>query len=119
MKRRDRKLSSSLLNMLILIIFLASFSVIAQDNSSGSEDAKVDEMTNKLNKKLILSDDQQSEVQNILLDYFDGLQYKPGNGEAAAKLKKNADEKIQDLFDSKQKMKFSIISDDWWALAKD
>jgi len=119
MKIRNRKLSSRLLNMLIFIIFLASFSIFAQVDTSKSENPQVDEMTDKLNKKLLLSDEQKSEVQSILQEYFDGLQNTSGNGEEAAKLKITADEKIQDLFDRKQKMKFDIISDDWWSLAKD
>ena len=118
MKNRNRKLSSRILNMIILLIFLASFSIFAQDETSKSENPQVDEMTDKLNKKLLLSDEQKSEVQNILQEYFDGLQNTSGNGEEAAKLKSASDEKIQNLFDSKQKMKFDIISDDWWSLAK-
>ena len=118
MKNRKRTSSSRILNLIILIFFFASFSLFGQDESSKSEKAKINEMTDKLNKKLILSDEQQSEVQKILQKYFDGLQNKSVNAEEAAKLKNDADKKIQNLFDSKQKMKFSIISDDWWALAK-
>lgn len=118
MKSRKRTLSSRILNLFILIIFFASFSLIAQEKSSKSENSKVNEMTEKLNQKLILSDKQIDQVKSILHDYFTGLQTTSGNGKEAAKLQSTADEKIQILFDKKQKMKFGIISDDWWALAK-
>jgi hypothetical protein len=124
MKRRNRKSSLNSLKMLLAIIFFASFSLFAQDESTKSEgtkseNPKIDEMTDKLNKKIILSEEQISEVKNILQEYFDELQNTEGNGDEADKLKEAADKKIQDLFDKKQKMKFSIISDDWWALSKD
>ena len=75
-------------------------------------------MTEKLNQKLILTDKQIKDIKSILNEYFKGLQSTSGNGKEAAKLQSTADEKIQNLFDKKQKMKFNIISDDWWALAK-
>ncbi len=34
------------------------------------------------------------------------------------KVRKIADAKIEDLLDNKQKMKFDIIREDWWALTK-
>jgi signal recognition particle GTPase len=105
--------------MLIAILFLASSTLFAQAKSSKSENPIIDEMTDKLNKKIILSDEQINDVRKILQEYFDGLQKTEGKGDEAKKIQKAADEKIQSIFDKKQKMKFSIISDDWWALAKD
>ncbi|UCH64953.1 MAG: hypothetical protein JSW63_10095 [Ignavibacterium sp.] len=119
MKSRNRKSTFNFFKMLFVTIFLASFSLFAQAESTKSENPKIDEMTDKLSKKLILSDEQISDVRSILQNYFDGLQRTEGNGKEADKLQQDADEKIQDIFDKKQKMKFSIISDDWWALAKD
>ena len=118
MKIRIRKMSSHISKMLLLIILSASFTLFSQDESSKSENSKVNEMTDKLNQKLLLSEEQKNEVEKILQEYFDGLQNESGNGEEAAKLQNTADEKIQSLFDKKQKMKFRIISNDWWALAK-
>ena len=118
MKSRNRTSSSQLLNTLFFLIFFASFSIFAQDEGSNNTNSKIEEMTDKLNKKLQLTDEQKIDVQIILQKYFDGVQNKSGNSEEALKLKNVADEKIQNLFDSKQKMKFNIISDDWWALAK-
>jgi hypothetical protein len=105
--------------MLLAIIIFAPFSLLAQADSTKSHNPKIDEMTGKLNKKLILTDEQIIEVRILLQEYFEGIQIIEGNGDEAAKLQKEADEKIQELFDKKQKMKFSIISDDWWALAKE
>ncbi len=119
MKKRNIKSSFTFLKILIPIIFLAAFSLFAQAKSLKSENPKIDEMTDKLVKKLILSDEQISDVRKLLREYFDGLQNLDGNGNEADKLKNTIDEKIQDLFDKKQKMKFSIISDEWWALAKE
>ena len=113
------KLSFNFLKILIPIIFLASLSVFAQAKSSKSENPIIDEMTDKLDKKLILSDNQISDVRKILQEYFDKVQKIDGNGKEADKLQNAADDKIQGIFDKKQKMKFSIISEDWWALAKE
>ena len=119
MKISNRKSSLNFLRMLLAIIFFASISICAQGEITKSNNPKIDEMTGKLNKKLILTDEQIIDLRIILQEYFEGTQNTEGNGEEAAKLQKDADEKIQELFDKKQKMKFSIISDDWWALAKD
>jgi glutamine synthetase type III len=117
------KLNNNISSIKILgmaLIFLISSTILSspvtilQDNS----DAKINEMTTKLVKKLLLTKNQEEDVKNILMEYFKGLENISGNGAMEEKVRKIADAKIEDLLDNKQKMKFDIIREDWWALTK-
>lgn len=59
----------------------------------------------KLQQKILLSEDQTAKVRNILNDYL-----------ANASGNKNAPvlDKIEGFLDQKQKSKFEIIKNDWW-----
>jgi len=100
--------------ILISTTILCSAETILQDNGN----AKINEMTTKLVKKLLLTKNQEEDVRNILIEYFEGLEDISGNGSLEEKVRKIADAKIEDLLDNKQKMKFDIIREDWWALTK-
>jgi hypothetical protein len=100
--------------ILISTTMLSSAETILQDNTN----AKINEMTTKLVKKLLLTKNQEEDVKNILNEYFKGLEDISGNGANEEKVRKIADAKIEDLLDNKQKMKFDIIREDWWALTK-
>ena len=108
------KFLSLAFTILISTTILISAESTLQDNSN----AKVNEMTNKLVKKLLLTNNQEEKVKNILNEYFKGLENISGNGSVEEKVRKIADAKIEDILDNKQKMKFDIIREDWWALAK-
>ena len=108
------KFLSLAFTILISTTILISAESTLQDNSN----AKVDEMTNKLVKKLLLTNNQEEKVINILNEYFKGLENISGNGSVEEKVRKIADAKIEDIFDNKQIMKFEIIREDWWALTK-
>ncbi|MCH8035146.1 MAG: hypothetical protein IH950_15505 [Bacteroidetes bacterium] len=98
--------------MLISTTIFISAESILQDNSK----AKVNEMTIKLVQKLLLTKNQEVKVKNILNEYFTGLENISGNGSVEERVRKIADAKIENLLDKKQKMKFEIIHEDWWAL---
>ncbi len=108
------KFLSLAFTILISTTILISAESTLQDNSN----AKVNEMTNKLVKKLLLTNNQEEKVINILNEYFKGLENISGNGSVEEKVRKIADAKIEDIFDNKQIMKFEIIREDWWALTK-
>ena len=108
------RILSLTLMFLIGITILISAESTLQDNGN----AKVNEMTTKLVKKLLLTKKQEEKVKNILIEYFNGLENLSGNGANVEKVRKIAEAKIENLLDNKQKMKFDIIREDWWALTK-
>ena len=118
MKLNNKISSIKILSLVFFILIsstiLSSAETILQDNAN----AKINEMTTKLVKKLLLTKNQEEEVKNILIEYFKGLENISGNGSVEKKVRGIADAKIEDILDKKQKMKFDIIREDWWALAK-
>ena len=118
MKLNNKITSLKILSLAFFILIsttmLSSAETILQDNTN----AKINEMTTKLVKKLLLTKNQEEDVKNILNEYFKGLEDISGNGSLEEKVRKIADAKIEDLLDNKQKMKFDIIREDWWALTK-
>lgn len=113
------KISSIKIFGLALIIFISTSILIpAKSFLQDNNDAKVNEMTTKLVKKLLLTKNQEKDVKNILIEYFKDLENLSGNGVMEEKVRKIADAKIEKILDNKQKMKFDIIHDDWWALTK-
>ena len=118
MKLKNKISSIEILSLAIIILISTTISISAESTLQANSDAKVNEMTNKLVKKLLLTRDQEEEVKNILFEYFTGLENISGNGSVEEKVREIADAKIEDILDSKQKMKFDIIREDWWALAK-
>ena len=117
--KRSKKISLIVILVLAFIILLSTpISISAKSTLQDNNDAKVNEMTDRLVKKLLLTKNQEEEVKNILIEYFKGLENISGNGSVEEKVREIADAKIEDILDSKQKMKFDIIREDWWALAK-
>ncbi len=91
------KFLSLAFTILISTTILISAESTLQDNSN----AKVNEMTNKLVKKLLLTNNQEEKVKNILNEYFKGLENISGNGSVEEKVRKIADAKIENLLDDK------------------
>ena len=118
MKRNSKVSSINILSLAFVILMSTSISISAKSTLQDNSDAKVNEMTDKLAKKLLLTKNQEEEVKNILIEYFTGLENISGNGSVEEKVREIADAKIEDILDSKQKMKYDIIREDWWALAK-
>ena len=115
----NKKISSIRILILSSIILISTTILISAESTlQDNGDAKVNEMTTKLVKKLLLTKNQEDEIKNILIEYFKGLENISGNGSIEEKVRKIADTKIENLLDDKQKMKFDIIREDWWALTK-
>ena len=118
MKLSKNKSSIKLLTLAFIILISTPISISAKSTLQDNSDAKVNEMTDKLSKKLLLTKSQEEKVKVILNEYFTGLENISGNGSVEEKVREIADAKIEDILDNKQKMKFEIIREDWWALAK-
>jgi archaellum component FlaF (FlaF/FlaG flagellin family) len=107
-----------ILSLAFIILISTTILISAKSTLQDNGNAKVDEMTDKLAKKLLLTKNQEVKVKNILNEYFKGLENISGNGSIEKKVRKIADAKIENLLDNKQKMKFDIIREDWWDLTK-
>ncbi len=118
MKLNKKVSSIKILSLAFIILISTPISISAKSTLQDNSDAKVNEMTNKLVKKLLLTNNQEEKVKNILNEYFKGLENISGNGSVEEKVRKIADAKIEKILDNKQKMKFEIIHEDWWALTK-
>lgn len=84
------------------MLFGFMFSLSAQDNKTDAA-AKA---TDRLQQKLLLSNEQAVKVKSLVLEHFD-------------QLKKNETSdlqtKIESLLNDKQKEKFNIIKKDWFS----
>ncbi len=117
MKIANKFLSLNIKTLCVLIIFAAAVLIPAQDSLKNNSKTKIYEMTNKLVKKILVTEKQKNKLENILIEYFEGRQKLSGNGKKEGVLRQNADDKIKILLDKKQNMKFKIIADHWWELA--
>jgi hypothetical protein len=118
MKLRNKLSSIKILSLALIYLISTTVLISAKSNFQDNSNAKVNEMTTKLVKKLLLTKNQEEKVKNILLEYFKDLENLSGNGSMEEKVRKIADTKIESILDNKQKMKFDIIREDWWALTK-
>ena len=118
MKLNNKISSIKTLSLAFIILISTTILISAKSTLQDNGNAKVNEMTNKLVKKLLLTKNQEVKVKNILNEYFKGLENISGNGSLEEKVRKIADAKIENLLDNKQKMKFDIIREDWWDLTK-
>ena len=85
---------------ILFFVFIFIFSANAQSTSKVNDD-----LTLKLQQKILLTPKQADQIKIILNDYFN----------APTEEKRSATEsKIESLLDAKQKMKYSIIKKDWW-----
>ena len=100
---------------IILLSVIISVFNYAQPNHQENNIVKANEMADKLTKKLLLTEKQEGSIKSILLDYFEATQNIIGDGNKKKSLQQEAENKIIILLDNKQKMKFSIIKDDWWS----
>ncbi len=117
MKIANKFLSLNFKTLCAIIILVAAVLMSAQESLEDNSSSKISEMTNKLVKKILLTEKQKIKIENILIEYFEGRENLSGNGEKESVLRQNADDKIKVLLDKKQDMKFNIIADQWWDLA--
>ncbi len=84
----------------LMVTFIASLSVYAQTKNKAAE-----EMSVKLQQKVLLTKDQTNKVKDILENYFNTT-----NQSTLESSKKG----IEAVLDKKQKAKYDIIKKDWW-----
>ena len=105
----------------ISIIFFVCAAMFAQtDMKSNLTDEEVNDLTSKLAMKLLLNDSQKSAVSGLLKTYGSELQkITAGSGEIRYKDKQDLvtsiNSQIESLLDSKQKMKYDVLKQDWWS----
>ena len=104
----------------ILFLIIAPAGVSQTSQNQQSEAKQINKMVEKLKAKLLLNDTQVKSLETILEEYFSEvskLTNSPSGKGEIKPLRDAADTKISKLLDSRQKMKFSIIHDEWWNLA--
>ena len=105
----------------ISIMILICAAMFAQtDMKSNLTDDEINDLTNKLVMKLLLTDSQKSAVSGLLKTYGSELQkVTAGSGEIRYKDKQDLissiNSQIESLLDSKQKMKYDVLKQDWWS----
>ena len=115
-------MKTKILNINILIfsilftLIMTSF-LIAQEAQQNNNSKKINEMMVKMTNKLLLTDIQKDKIKSVLEEYFSGRQKLTDDGKKLAGLQNTSEKRILNLLDSKQKMKYSIIKEEWWALA--
>ena len=105
-----------------LLAFLSTGNSYAQDSKTINLDSdEIAALTSKLSKKILLSQEQNNQVIALLNDYSKQQNAIRGTNASTVtddnKMKQlvtSTDEKIINLLDEKQKMKFEIIKTDWW-----
>jgi len=102
---------------IILTVFFYVFSASAQTKSaSGLTDDEINQLSSNLAMKLLLNDSQEASVVNALKSYRSDLGKVMSGSvqEAQNKIMSVTNEQIVALLDSKQAMKYNVISSDWW-----
>jgi uncharacterized membrane protein required for colicin V production len=85
---------------ILFFVFIFIFSGNAQTASKTNDD-----LTSKLQQKILLTQTQAEQIKTLLNDYFNN----PSEEKRSV-----LESKIESLLDSKQKMKYSIVKKDWW-----
>ena len=101
--------------ILSLLFYLTS--VTAQTNTkAGLTDDEINQLSSNLAMKILLNDSQTTAVTNLLKTYRSDLSKVMSSSiqEAQNKLISSTNAQIVTLLDSKQQMKFNVISADWW-----
>lgn len=117
MKTTFYKLISHTLIAASLCIVILLSEVVNAESTVPINPNKIAQMTNKLAKKLLLSENQAAAVRQILKEYFQDYSAAAGNVSKQRAARQNATSKILAILDRKQKMKFDIIVNDWWAMS--
>jgi hypothetical protein len=88
-------------------LFLVSSVTLYAQVEEKSNAELVKSMTDNLKQKILLTDEQTTRVRTILSDYV-------SNKNATAADLTSAQQKLENLLDNKQKMKYNIIKNEWW-----
>ncbi|QQS37451.1 MAG: hypothetical protein IPM56_05710 [Ignavibacteriales bacterium] len=95
-------------NLTALIIFalmILSSATISGQSQNSTQQSVVDNLTTKLEQKVLLNNEQVTKVKDILHSYF--------NNRSESSLN-SAKEEVEKLLDNKQKAKYGIIKNEWW-----
>jgi hypothetical protein len=96
----------------LIIILIALFGTInILSNTLIQDDKTINEFASTLKQKVLLSNDQEAKVINIMTELQNNISSKPEN---KSEYIKTAQTKVENLLDSKQKMKYDIIKNDLW-----
>jgi len=105
----------------VIIFMLVSYmTLIAQTEiKSRLTDEEINDLTSKLAMKLLLNDSQKSAVSGLLKTYGSELEkITAGSGEVIYKDKQelisSINSQVESLLDSKQKMKYDVLKNEWW-----
>jgi hypothetical protein len=93
----------------ILMIIFSSINILAKTQLQ--DDKNINEFASILKQKVLLNSDQETKVINILSDLQKNITSKP---EDKQDFIKDAQTKIENLLDNKQKLKYDIIKNDLW-----
>lgn len=102
-------ISLTLLTSLLLVLFFTSISLAQVEEKSNEELVK--SMSENLKQKILLNDEQTAKVKSILSEYV-------SNKNATDDDLKSAQQKVENLLDNKQKMKYNILKNEWWKSLK-
>ena len=103
------KVLNKLSHLIMMTVFMAAFLSISSfaQVEEKSNDEMVKSMTDNLKQKILLTDDQATRVRAILSEYV-------SNKNATDEDMKSAQQKVENLLDNKQKMKYNILKNEWW-----
>jgi VIT1/CCC1 family predicted Fe2+/Mn2+ transporter len=103
------KVLNKLSHLIMMTVFMAAFLSISSfaQVEEKSNDEMVKSMTDNLKQKILLTDDQSTRVRAILSEYV-------SNKNATDEDMKSAQQKVENLLDNKQKMKYNILKNEWW-----
>jgi len=104
--------------MTIILFSLIYFTNLQSQNKvqPGLSDDEINQLSSNLAMKLLLSDSQTKSVEGFLKDFRSDLSQVMSASvvESQNKIMAATKDKIIALLDSKQKMKFNVVGEDWW-----
>ena len=102
----------------IIFITLLYFTNMQSQNKmqAGLSDDEINQLSSNLAMKLLLNDSQTKSVEGLLKGFRSDLSQVMSASvvEAQNKIMAATNDKIVALLDSKQKMKFNVVGEDWW-----
>jgi hypothetical protein len=104
------------------VIYLFSTLLFAQTDSLHLSADEIQSLVDKLGVKLLLNDDQKTEISIMLSTYSSDVEKLRADGGNFDEKKKvlidELDKKIKVVLDDKQEMKYDILKKDWWESVK-
>lgn len=94
--------------LLITFLFISSQILFAQE---AKKNQQVNDLVSTLKQKVLLSNDQETQIIKILSELNNNISTKPENKDQYVK---DAQNKVENLLDKKQKMKYDILKTDFW-----